>query len=57
MGKARLVVTADNAGPKNVYVKKVWLNDKPLDRLWLKHAEIAGGGTLRFEMSSEPGSK
>ncbi len=57
MGKARLVVTADNAGPRNVYVKKVWLNDKPLDRRWLKHAEIAAGGSLRFEMSAEPPSK
>ena len=57
MGKARLVVTADNAGPKNVYVKKVWLNDKPLDRPWLKHAELAAGGSLRFEMSAEPASK
>jgi predicted alpha-1,2-mannosidase len=45
-----LVITAENASPKNVYVQKVWLNDKPLDRRWLKHGEIAGGGVLRFEM-------
>jgi predicted alpha-1,2-mannosidase len=47
-----LVITAENASPKNVYVRKVWLNDKPLDRRWLKHGEIAGGGVLRFEMGS-----
>lgn len=52
MGKHRLTIIAENAGPKNVYVQKVSLNDKPLDRRWLKHAEIANGGTLRFEMSS-----
>jgi predicted alpha-1,2-mannosidase len=50
MGKHRLTIVAENAGPQNVYVRKVWLNDKPLDRRWLKHAEIADGGTLRFEM-------
>jgi len=54
MGKNRLTIVAENAGPKNVYVQKVWLNDKPLDRRWLKHAEIANGGTLRFEMNSSP---
>jgi putative alpha-1,2-mannosidase len=50
MGKQRLTIVAENAGPQNIYVQKVWLNDKPLDRRWLKHAEIANGGTLRFEM-------
>jgi predicted alpha-1,2-mannosidase len=50
MGKHRLTIVAENAGPKNVYVQKVWLNDKLFDRRWLKHAEIANGGTLRFEM-------
>ena len=54
MGKQRLTIVAENAGPKNISVKKVWLNDQLLDRRWLKHAEIANGGTLRFEMGPGP---
>lgn len=54
MGTRRLVILAENAGHKNVYVKRVSLNGKLLDRWWIKHAEIAAGGLLRFEMSPEP---
>jgi predicted alpha-1,2-mannosidase len=54
MGSRRLVVTADQASPKNLYVQKVWLNEKPLDRRWLKHGEIAAGGRIRFEMGPNP---
>ena len=46
----RLTILADNAAPNHPYIQKVWLNDKLLDRYWIQHAEIAGGGTLRFEM-------
>ena len=52
----RLTILADNAAPNHPYIQKVWLNDKLLDRYWIQHAEIAGGGTLRFEMGSEPAS-
>jgi putative alpha-1,2-mannosidase len=54
MGTRRLVILAENAGHKNDYVKRVSLNGKLLDRWWIKHAEIAAGGLLRFEMSPEP---
>ena len=50
----RLTITANNAAPERPYVQKVWLNDKLLDRHWIQHAEIANGGTLRFEMGNEP---
>lgn len=36
------------------YVRSVSLNGKPLDRFWLRHEEIAGGGELVFEMSPTP---
>lgn len=36
------------------YIRKVWLNDKPINRPWLLHCEIAEGGTLRYEMSKDP---
>ena len=49
-----LVVLAENHAPAHAYVRKVWLNDTPLDRTWIKHSEIEHGGVLRFEMSVEP---
>jgi predicted alpha-1,2-mannosidase len=49
-----LTILAENNPEKNPYVHRVWLNDQPLDRFWLDHAEIAEGGTLRFLMGSEP---
>jgi putative alpha-1,2-mannosidase len=48
------VILAEHWSPTNRYVQKVWLNDLPLDRSWLKHSEIEPGGVLRFEMSAEP---
>lgn len=49
-----LTIVADNYAPQNKYVHKVWLNGVLLDRFWFKHAEIAQGGTLRFEMIDKP---
>lgn len=50
LGKQRLAIVADNAARDHVYVQRVLLNGAPLQRRWLKHAEIAGGGELRFQM-------
>jgi putative alpha-1,2-mannosidase len=52
-GDNLLTIVAENYAPQNKYVRKVWLNDLPLDRFWLKHSEIAQGGILRFEMSDK----
>jgi putative alpha-1,2-mannosidase len=49
----RLTILADNAAPDHPYIRRVWLNGKLLDRYWVRHAEIAAGGTLRFEMGAE----
>lgn len=54
IGDKLLTIVVDNYSPENKYVSKVWLNDVLLDRFWFKHAEIAQGGTLRFEMSDMP---
>ena len=43
-------VTAVNQGPENIYVKKVELNGKRLDRLYITHGEIMQGGSLVFYM-------
>jgi putative alpha-1,2-mannosidase len=46
-------VQAINQSDKNVYVKKVLLNDKPLDRLYITYNEIMNGGKLVFYMSDK----
>lgn len=48
----RLLITAENAGPKNPYIQSATLNGQPLDRAWLRHSEIADGGTLVFVLGS-----
>ena len=45
-----LVIIAEDYAPDHAYVGRAWLNGKLLDRTWLRHSEIEGGGTLRFEM-------
>jgi len=50
----RFEVVAHNISAKNFYIQSATLNGKPLERFWLTHAEIVDGGTLVFEMGSEP---
>ena len=50
-------VEVKNQSDKNVYLDKVFLNDVPLERNYLKHAEIMQGGKLTFVMSSTPNKK
>lgn len=47
-------IEAINQSDKNVYVQKVLLNGKPLNRRYITHAEIMNGGTLSFYMSAKP---
>ncbi len=48
-----VVITADGAGPDNIYVQGVWLNGEPLEQLWFDHDDLMGGATLHFEMGPE----
>ncbi len=54
MGEHQLNISTENYDPNNIYVKKILLNSKPLDRTWIKHEEIANGGQLTFIMAKEP---
>lgn len=47
-------ITAKNQSAKNVYVSKMELNGKVMDRTYLTHKEIMDGGQLVFYMSSKP---
>ncbi|GAB2695923.1 GH92 family glycosyl hydrolase [Mucilaginibacter koreensis] len=52
-GNKTFVVDVKNQSDKNVYVQKLLLNGKPLNRLYLTDAELFAGGTLTFYMSSK----
>lgn len=54
IGDQPLEIIAENYAPDRVYVERVELNGKPLDRWWIAHHEIGDGGTLKFVMSDKP---
>ena len=47
-------VVADHMDDAHPYVGAVTLNGKPLDRVYLRHAEILAGGELHFTMQATP---
>jgi predicted alpha-1,2-mannosidase len=47
-------VKTNNQSEKNVYVRKVLLNGKPLNRTYITHNEITDGGDIQFFMSAKP---
>jgi predicted alpha-1,2-mannosidase len=46
-------INVKNQGDKNVYVKKIDLNGKPLNGYFISHADIMNGGEITFYMSSK----
>ena len=47
-------ITASPMDAAHPYVGAVTLNGKPLDRVYLHHADILAGGELHFAMQAEP---
>jgi predicted alpha-1,2-mannosidase len=50
-------VKTKNQSDKNVYVDKVTLNGKVIDRKYITHEEITNGGEIQFFMSAKPNKK
>jgi predicted alpha-1,2-mannosidase len=50
----KLTVKAENLSPTNVYIDRCVLNGRAIDRCYLRHAEVVGGGRLTFVMASRP---
>ena len=48
------VIDAPAASAENIYVRSVTLDGESLDGGELRHADIAAGSTLAFEMAAEP---
>ncbi|SFS18243.1 alpha-1,2-mannosidase, putative [Granulicella pectinivorans] len=53
-GGERLHIVARGAEAGRFYVRSVTLNGRRLERMYLLHQEIVGGGELVFEMSEHP---
>lgn len=53
-----LHVIAENLDSEHInrYIQSATLNGQPLNQSWLRHAQIARGGTLRLRMGSAPTS-
>ena len=47
-GGKDFVIEATDASKENIYVQEVYLNEEPLNRMWLWHSEIINGGALTF---------
>ena len=46
-------IRANQVSPVNKYIQSATLNGEPMNRSWLSHEEITGGGILIFEMGPE----
>ena len=53
----RLVLSAPAASSEAIYVRRVALNGKPQDHLWIGHEALARGGRLEFQMADRPKSR
>ena len=54
VGEKRLVIEAPGNRADTPYVAAVAWNGTPWTRSWIDHRTLAGGGTLRFTMSTTP---
>ncbi|RXG31611.1 GH92 family glycosyl hydrolase [Leeuwenhoekiella palythoae] len=52
-GNKKFIISAQNFSDKNTYVKRIFLNGKPLKRGFITHSEITNGGELLFEMTAD----
>lgn len=50
-------IKANGNSSENVYIQSAKLNGKTLDRAWITHEEIVGGGVLEMEMGPKPNLK
>lgn len=49
-----LEIRAEGQGPRNVYVQRIEVNGQVVNRLFVTHDELVGGGRIVFFMGSEP---
>lgn len=49
----QFTIRASGLSKNNIYVKRMFLNGKPYNHLYIKHEDIMAGGELRFEMTNK----
>lgn len=54
--ETRLNISAPGISDSNYYPQAVTFNGQKLDRSWMSHYELGGGGELVFEMGETPAS-
>lgn len=50
----KFVIEASANSKDNVYIQSATLNGQPLEKNYIRYQDIVNGGTMRFEMSSNP---
>jgi len=50
----QFTIQSKDISEKNIYIEKVFLDNEPLDRTYIKHEEIMAGGSLVFYMTGSP---
>jgi putative alpha-1,2-mannosidase len=55
-GGVTFTIEAKGNSPETVFVRRASLGGKPLPENTINHAAILRGGTLLFEMTSQPGT-
>lgn len=56
VGTGTFTFVANNVSEKNIYIQSVKLNGQPLTTPKIHHADLKAGGSLTFEMGSQPGT-
>ncbi|MEX0981558.1 MAG: GH92 family glycosyl hydrolase [Bacteroidales bacterium] len=50
----KLSLKTINNSPSNKYIQSIKLNNKAINRTWLRHNELVNGGNIVFELGSKP---
>lgn len=53
-GGKRLRIVARNNSVDHKYIQSLKFNGRPLDRVWIRHADLAAGGTLEMTLGPTP---
>jgi predicted alpha-1,2-mannosidase len=53
----QLLMKAKNNSPQNKYIQSIKFNGENYEKAWFTHAAITQGGSIEFEMGSEPNKR
>jgi predicted alpha-1,2-mannosidase len=54
---SEFTVVADHVSAQNKYIQSAILNGRPLEKAWVRHADIANGGNLTLQMGPVPNTQ